>query len=382
MSSPSFWPVALGSAAGIVALAYVWWTQSSAGRLTVEREIRVQVAAAKRITAPAIAQSAGEMTAGNQTNIVSPLPGVVKEVRAKTGDRVKSGDVVAIVQSKELLERADAIETARKAALANLNDSKTRLEKAEEKLALVREFYRKDLIARREVEEIETAAEAARLERERAQAELAEREAALAQTRYVLGLTEIVAPAGGVVTRRLAGPGTSLAASAVIMSIADPAVMRVAIGVGESEARLMRPGMAAEVRVAALPERIFRGTVAEIKVAVEGDGATAQIDVANPDGLLKPGLEASVSVALGGTRELIVVPRTAVFELAGKPCVYIVDGRRARAKTVTTAGEMSGQTVMASNVAEGEKVIVAAEENLQPGSYVRVVEASGIKRPR
>ena len=381
MSSSSFWPIALGSAAGIAAFAYALWTQSSAGRLTVAREVEVQAVAAKKISTPASAEAAGQLTAAKQTNIVSPLPGTVKEVRAKVGDRVNSGDVVAVVQAKELLERADANETARKAAVTSLNESKTRLEKAEEKLATMRDLYRKDLIAGREVEEMETVAETTRLEMERAQAELAQREAALAQTRYLLGLTRIVAPVSGIITRRVAEPGAVLPGSAVIMSIADPAMMRVTIKVGQTEAQLMRTGTAADVRVPTFPGKIYRGTVANIKMAVEGDGGTAQVDIPNSGGQLKPGLEASVSVALGPPRELIVVPPGAVFEIAGKPCVYVVEGRRARAREVTTAGQMFSGTVITSNLGEGEKVVIAAAGHLQPDSYVRIIDPSGANRP-
>jgi RND family efflux transporter MFP subunit len=382
LNSKAFWPIALASAAGISALAYALWTQSSAGRLVVEREVKVEVVAAKKITMPAVAEAVGQLQASKEMTAVSPVPGVLKEMRVKVGDVVKRGEVVAVLQAQEWLGRANANEAAVKAAAAQLNETKAQLENAEQKLATTRELYRRDLIARRDVEEMETLADTARAEKERAQAELAQREAALAQTRYLLSLTKITAPAGGIVTRRVAEPGASVPASAVLMSIADPAMMRVAITVGQSEARLMRAGMSAEVRVSALPERIYRGTVSNVKMVMDGDGATAQIDVANADGLLKPGLEASVSVALGGTRELTVVPRAAVFELAGKPSVYVIDGRRAQTRNVTTAGEISEQTVIASNLAEGEKVIVAADENLQPGSYVRVVEPSRANRSR
>jgi RND family efflux transporter MFP subunit len=253
---------------------------------------------------------------------------------------------------------------------------KTQLRNSEEKLATTRELYRKELIARREVEEMEILAETARAEKERAQADLAQREAALAQTRYLLDLTKIVAPASGIVTRRFAEPGVSLAASAVIMSIAEPAMMRITIRLAPAEARLVHPGTAVAVRVGALPGRIYKGTVSDVKLAVEreGNGSTAQIDVPNPDGLLKPALQVSVSVPLAAARELIVVPHAAVFDFQGKRCLYVVDGRRAQLRSVGTGAEISGETVITSNLAEGEKVIVAAASKIQPQSYVRVVD--------
>jgi RND family efflux transporter MFP subunit len=378
LRSKAFWPIAFASVAGIAGFGYAVWSQSVTGWFAREPEVRVKVAAAKKITAPAVAEAVGQLQASKETDAVSPLPGVLTEVRVKVGDLVKRGEVVAVLRAKELLERADANETAVRRAVANLREMKTQLENAEEKLARVREYYRKDLIARRDVEDMEILAETARAEKERAQAELAQREAALAQARYLLGLTKITAPASGIVTRRLAGPGASLAASAVIMSIGEPAMMRITIKLAPAEASLVKSGMVAAVRAGALPGKIYNGTVSSVEMAVEreGDGATVQIDVPNLDGLLKPGLEVSVSVPLSGARALIVVPRVAVFDIQGKRFVYVVEGRRARLKSVGTGGEISGEIAITSNLAEGEKVIVRAESKIQPRSYVRVVNGA------
>ncbi|MGE5819096.1 MAG: efflux RND transporter periplasmic adaptor subunit [Deltaproteobacteria bacterium] len=332
--------------------------------------------AAKKITLPAVAEAVGQLEAGKETDAVSPLPGVLKEVRAKVGDVVKRGEVLAVVQAKGLLERADENEAAVKRAVANLKELKTQLDKAEEKLATTRELYQRDLIARREVEEVEMLAETAQAEKERAQAELAQREAALAQIRYLLGLTKIVAPASGMVTRRYAEPGASVAASGVIMSIAEPAIMRAAIRLAPAEAALVRPGMAATVRVGALPGKIYKGTVSNVTMAAEGEnnGSTAEIDIPNPDGLLKPAFEVAVSIPLTGAREIIVVPRAAVFDFQGKRYVYVVDTRRAQLRSVGTGAEISGEIAITSNLAEGEKVIVAAETKIQPQSHVHIVD--------
>ncbi|MGE5303953.1 MAG: efflux RND transporter periplasmic adaptor subunit [Alphaproteobacteria bacterium] len=376
LRAQAFWPTALASAAGIAALAYALWSQNFAGRLAAEHEVRVKVAAASKITVPAIAEGKGRLRAFKETDVVSRLPGVLKEVRAKVGDLVKRGDVVAVLRANEWLERVSANEAAIKLAAANLEETKSKLEKTAEKLATTREIYRKDLIARRDVEEMESVARTAEAEKERAQAELAQREAALAQTRYLLGLTKIAAPVSGIVTRRLAEPGGSVAASAAILSIAEPAMMRLAIPLAPADARQLRVGMAATVRAGPLPGKIYKGTVSNVNMAVEKEstGPTAEIEILNPDGLLKPALEVAVSVPLAGARELIVVPRAAVFGCEGKRCVYVVDGRRAQLRSVGTGTEISGETVVTSNLEEGEKVVVAADKKIQPESYIHIVD--------
>lgn len=371
-----YWPISFASAAVIVAVAYAVWTQRSAGWFAEEDEVQVKVASAKKITIPVVAEGADQLQAGKETDVISPLPGVLEDVRVKVGDLVKTGQVVAVLQAKELLERAHANEKAVKAAAANLQEVNRQLEDIEEKLATTRELYRKDLIARRDVEEMEIVADTAKAEKQRAQAELAQREAALAQTRYLMGLTKIVAPATGIVTRRFAQPGASLAASAAIMSVAEPAMMRITIRLAAADAHLVHPGMAAMVRITALPETVFKGIVSNVKMAAESEThvATAEIQLPNPGGLLKPGMEASVSVPLAEEREVIVVPRAAVFDLQGKRCVYVVDGHRIRLRSITTEADQSADTVVTSNLAEGEKVVITGQNKLRSDSYVHIIE--------
>ena len=374
LRSKAFWGIALASAAAVAGAGYAIWTQSSAGGSGTEQEVRVQVVTAKKITAPADIEAVSQLQAGKQTDAVSQLPGVLAEVRVRVGDYVKRGEIVASLQAKEWRERVDANEAGAKAAAANLKETKMQLEIAEKKLATTRELYLKDLIARRDVEDMEIGARTTQAENERAQAELAQRQAALAQARYLLGLTKIVAPASGIITRRLAEPGASLAASAVILSIAEPAMMRLTIALAPAEARLLRPGMGAAVRVGALPGKTYKGAVSKVAMAMEHEGAdsTVEIDVPNSDGLLKPGLQASVSVPLAVARDLLVVPRAAVFDCQGKRCVYVVNNQRARLKIVGTGVEISGETVITANLAEGERVVVGTDKKIQPESHIRI----------
>jgi multidrug efflux pump subunit AcrA (membrane-fusion protein) len=142
---------------------------------------------------------------------------------------------------------------------------------------------------------------------------------------------------------------------------------------------LVHAGVTLGVRLADLPGKIYTGTVSDVRAAAERDEeeTEAVIDIANPDGVLKLGMQASVSIPLGATeRELVVVPRAAIIDFQGKPCVYVTDGRRARLRSVATVGDAPGETVVVSNLTEGEKVITAAEGKLQPESYVRIRDGS------
>jgi RND family efflux transporter MFP subunit len=152
--------------------------------------------------------------------------------------------------------------------------------------------------------------------------------------------------------------------------------MRIVIKLPAAEARLVHPGVAVTVRVSAWQGKIFDGTVSHVTTAAEGDGdvSTAEFQLLNPGGTLKPAMEARVSVPLDEERELLMIPYAAVFELQGKRCVYVIEGQRARLRSIATGAQKSGDIVVTSNLAEGEKVVVAGQSKLRADSYVRIVE--------
>lgn len=353
--------------------AYGLWNQAWVRYFHGQNNVEVKVAAAKRISIPAVIEATGQLQTTQQTDVVSVVPGVVKEIR-NIGDRVKTGEVVAFVESKSLTDRLRANETAVKAAAARLLDMKGRLEELEKKLAVVREAYGKELIARRDVEIVEAAAETARAENERAQAQLAQSEAALAQTRYLSALTRVVAPVNGIVASRTVERGALVSAYTKIMTLADLTTMRAVIPLPAADASLVHAGLAVKVGVPESRQKTFQGRVSDVTMAMgtERDTASAEIEVHNTDGTLKPALEARVSIPL--VRERITISSAAIFELQGISCVYVIADKRAVLRRIITGARESTDIVVASNLAEGEKVVVEGQNKLKPGDFVRIVE--------
>jgi HlyD family secretion protein len=366
------WRILLTLAAILGVVGYGLWNQASVRHFPGKDNLKVKVVAAKKISTPAVIEAVGQLQTTQQRDVVSVVPGVVKEIR-NIGDRVKAGEVVAFVDSKSLTERLRANETAVKAAAARLLEVKRRLDETERKLAVVREAYGKELIARRDLEVVESAAETAQVENERAQAQVAQSEAALAQTRYLSALTRVVAPVSGIIVSRT-DRGTSVSAYARIMTLADVTTMRVAIPLPAADARFVHAGVAVKVGVPELRQKTFEGRVSRVTMATgaEVNGSSAEIEVQNNNGTLKPGLEALISVPL--EREQITIPSAAVFELQGISCVYVIADQRAVLRRITTALRESTDIVVTSNLAEGEKVVVEARNKLKPGDSVRIFE--------
>jgi len=367
-------------AAIVLAIGYSALRSSNRDRLSgwfaPDVEIPVKVLRVKEVQLARVIDLDGELQPLNETEIISQLPGIVKEIRYKAGDTVKAGAVVATIQSKELMERLRANEAAVKEAEDDLREKEKGIGSAEKELAHARELVQRDLIARRAVDDAEAAANLARAEKEVAEAQLAQRKSMLAQARYLLNLTRLVAPFGGVVTRRWVEPGGSVSPSMAILSIADSDTMRVAVRLTAKDAALVHPGMAVRLRMAAFPGREFAGKLAQISTSSEATdkAATAEIHLPNPDGLLKPEMKAVLSLAVDETHPALLVPKGSVSDFQGKNYLYTVAAGKAERKAVTKGLEQDNEIVITSGLEEGEFVIVAGLEKLRPGSRVRVLK--------
>ena len=337
-------------------------------------ETPVKAVRVKKVPFVRAVEIRGELQPLKQTDVISPLPGVVREIR-NVGDVVSVGAVVATIQSKELGARLRKNEAAMKEAEANLRQKENQTVRAEKELATARELHGKELIARQDVDHAEAAANAARAQWEVAQAQVAQQESLLGEARYLLGLSRLAAPSSGVITRRWVEPGASVSSSTPILVIADTGAMRMSIPLPADDA-VLGHSEAFRIRVDNFPGRDFEGKLTLVNRSSEAadETAIAEIQLPNPDGLLKTGMKAVLSLPGREAHEVFLVPKESVFEVNGQSYVYTVAAGKARPKAVTKSLEQDGQMVISSGLEIGEVVIVAGKEHIGPDSRVRVSE--------
>ena len=343
---------------------------------SVEYEIPVEVRKAEKTSLALTLTARGQLEPIKEVKAVATVPGVIKEIRYLTGDRVIAGAVVAVVEAQDLAERIAVEEAAVKETEANLQGSESRLAAAETQLADTRDLYGKNFIARRDVELAEAAVKTARIQKEAVQAQLAQRISMLAQTRHALGLARVTVPVGGIVTRRWAEPGALVTEAAPILSVAPMETLRMIVNMKSRDAEKLRPGTVAKVKVDVPPERDFRGVVTQIHETANftGDELSVEVEVANPAGALKFGMPASVFFLAGERRNGIFVPSTALINGDVRPGVYVNEGGIARQRYITPGERNNGEIEVVSGLEPGDAVIVNGAERLVDGSRVRVVE--------
>ena len=134
---------------------------------------------------------------------------------------------------------------------------------------------------------------------------------------------------------------------------------------------MARVGMEVTLTVDASPGKVFSGTVTRVAPAIDDVTRTllVEAEVANPDGLLKPGSFAHITANLGEDRALFV-PKAAVLRYAGVARVFVIENGVAHSRPVTT-GDAQGEMIeISEGLKSGEVVATTEVDRLADGVAV------------
>jgi RND family efflux transporter MFP subunit len=226
-----------------------------------------------------------------------------------------------------------------------------------------------------------------------AEASVAQAEADLRFAEAQYSNTLIRAPFGGVVLKKMAEVGESVApippgvnistASGAIVALADLDTLEVEADVSESNVARLGADQPAEVSVEAFPEKRYRAVLRQIIPTADRTRATVQVKVTilEKDPNLKAEMNAKVDFLEPETREgaaaappavQITVPRDAVVDRAGRSVVFEVRDGRARALQVVMGEAREGRVLVREGLSGSETLVVRPPATLEDGDAVRV----------
>jgi HlyD family secretion protein len=292
----------------------------------------------------------GNLRPTNQVQVGSEVSGRIDRVLVDVNDRVSRGQVLAQINT-------DVIEDQIRQAQANLNASRAAVAQAgatlgvdSAQLARLQDVYR--LSAGKVPSKTELEAAEANVKRDRAQVASAQANVAASQAQLSSAMTNrdravIRSPVSGVVLARQVEPGQTVAASfstpTLFVLAEDLSSMQLRVNVDEADVGQVHPGQHATFTVDAYPGRAFPATVERIDLASTNTASTAasstgqasasgqtnsvvdyeaRLTVANPNGLLRPGMTATATIATETTAASLLVPNGALRfspEDANKP---------------------------------------------------------------
>lgn len=250
--------------------------------------------------------ASGTLSAVTTVKIGSQVSGIISAMHVDFNSVVTTGQLLAELDPTPFQATVDQRQ-------ADLQRSRAELHKAELDFARTKRLFEEKILSQGEYD-------AASAQRESAAASVAQSNAGLEQARVNLGNTRIASPIDGVVVDRQFDIGQTVAASfqaPTLFTIArDLTKMQVLTNIDEADIGGVRVGQPASFSVDAFPDDPFRGAVSQVRLSP----TTVQnvvtypvvIDVENPDGRLRPGMTANVSIPIDERKAVLRVPNAAL----------------------------------------------------------------------
>ena len=316
------------------------------------------VLAVQQAGVPDLLEAVGTVQAAQTSDLASQMMGTIVEVRAHEGDRVRRGQVLAVIddsQPRAAVERATAGGTAAQQQLV-ATDSDLAL--AESTLKRYQTLYERKAVSPQEFDEVKARQQAALARRDMAKAGQAQAQAALSQARTFLDYTRIRAPFDGIVTEKKADSGTLASPGMPIFTVEDVRRYRLEATVNENDLRYVRTGQQVSVVIDALDNVVLKGKVVQIVPAADPASRTFLVKIELPaDARLRSGLFGRAQFSRG-ERQALLIPGTAVVERGQLQGVFVLDQNKVASLRYITLGKPSGAEVeVLAGLQDGERIV-------------------------
>jgi RND family efflux transporter MFP subunit len=320
----------------------------------------IAVASSDRLhSGPAIS---GTLTPEHQATARAEVSGAVVQTYVEKGQPVKAGALLARIDDTALRESWLSARSAERSAKLTLDNARRDLERN-------RRLEAEGAIAQRDLEAAQRALAAA-------EAGYADAQARLVAAQKQLAKTQIRAPWAGVVSDRPVNAGDVVQTGTALVTIVDPASMRLEATVPADQVVALKVGAPVEFTVNGYPGRTFTGKIARINPTA--DPATRQVriyvTIPNGEGTLVGGLFAQGIVAVEAHQALLV-PASAVDQRGAMPTVIRLANGRVQSVPVQlgTRDESTDRIEVRSGLSAGDTVLLGAAQGITPGTQVRVL---------
>ena len=298
-------------------------------------------------------QAVGTLTAVNGTQVTTESPGVVSKIYFESGQPVRAGDVLVQLNSSTELATLKSLEAT--AHLAAVQGDR------------YRELATKQLVSRDEADQRVAAAATSR-----AQADA---------QRALIARKTIRAPFSGMLGIRKINLGQFLDPGDAIVSLQSIDPIYVDFSLPEQNLARVPDGTHVRATVDALPGEVFEGNVtateAEVSTTTRNFGLRATLR--NPGNKLRPGGFAQVSIDVGGNRNVVVVPQTAISFNPYGNAVYVVTKAPAAPAQPAQSGDANAEAAKGPHLIVKQRFVktgntrgdlIAITDGLKPGEQV------------
>ena len=337
---------------------------------------------------PATQSAIGTVAAVQGVTVSADLPGIVGRIEFDSGKRVKRGDVLVHLDTRQEQAQLTAAEAQRELTRVNYErmqalvgeDAVSRAEydraaaEAQQELTRVNYERMQALVGEDAV---------SRAEYDRAAAEYKQAEARVGEIRATIERKTIRAPFSGILGIRQVNLGQYMAAGDPIVPLQSLNPIYVNFGVPQQGAAALRVGRQVRVTTEDLGGAVFTGRVTAVNSVIDETTRNIQVQatLANPDGKLRPGMFVQSQLAMGSSNTVITLPTSAVSYAPYGDSIFVVENmkdpngktyRGVRQQVVKLGAARGDQIAVLSGVTPGEEVVTSGVFKLRNGAAVNV----------
>jgi RND family efflux transporter MFP subunit len=322
----------------------------------------------------------GEFLPYQAVDLHARVTGFVEKVLVDRGSAVDEGELLAVLAAPEMEAQIAEAEAKVKSADSQLAEAKA-------KLAAARSTYERlkaasateGAVAGNELVLAEQSAQAIQGAVASAEASRGAAQASLDALKKLALYLSIRAPFAGIITDRLIHPGALAGPNTgPLLRLQQVSRLRLVVAVPEANFASVARGLRIPFRVSAYPDRSFTGTVARFSRSIDARTRTmsVELDVANANGALAPGMYPEVSWPVHGGKSVLVVPASSLVTTTERLFVIRVSNGRAEWVDVSRGARQGDQVEVYGGLSESDLIVLQASDEIRDGSPLRVRSAS------
>jgi len=367
-----------------------------------DKTLQVTAARAQQRTVAKSIYITGSLLPDESVNVVAEVAGRIARIHVDFGQPVRKGQLLVELDQRELnlrVERARGTlgqafarlglspnaTSANVASTPALEQARALLAEAQFKYESGKKLVESGDISRERFQEIERAYKQQKAGVESAEYDLRTQLAAIQSLEADVKLAEkslsdakIYAPFDGSVTERLVSPGQYLKENTVMMRLVKAWPLRLRVEVPESAAAAVAVGRDVIFHTDAIAGERFKATVRELNVQLDATSRTlmAEARVAKADERLRPGMFVRVELITDPESQIVTVPASSVYTIAGLNKLFVLEGGVAKERKVPPSNyrENGWVSVPADMVKPGDLVATSELPTLYEGMKVDVQE--------
>jgi RND family efflux transporter MFP subunit len=354
-----------------------------------------------RVTVVTVGQSSrnsslelpGNIQAITEAPVLARADGYIKRRLVDIGDRVQTGQTLAVIEAPELDEQVRQAEAAVRQAEAGVDQAKANLRQGQADLEFARvtanrwahlvtdgsvsvqendQYQAQYKVKMAVVQSLEQALKGQ-------EGAVAAAQANVARLENMQGYRTVVAPFDGVITLRNVDSGALVNnGSTLLFRIAQTNTLRIYLNVPQANAGSVHRGDTASLTVSNLPGRTSHGSVVRMADSLDPSSRTllVEVHVPNPDGLLLPGMYAQVKLNSSRNNPPLLIPSDAlIVSDAGTQVAVVEPSHRVHLQFIVAGRDYGDHLEVMSGLNDGDTIIANPSDVLHEGAMVEPVES-------